>query len=634
MTDVKNIFRLRKEGELDDALVQARELFDNLPNDPWVIRAYAWVLYDKLKMAYTARNSHEIKLYTEELAKLTLPDGDDILIENVGRILRQGNPREQKLRQASELDYAGDHPGALRIFREIRDQFSDADTAFHTAYAWSLYKYLKDIVPNDDHNKQIAESCLEEYFHDLHPEKPSLLHSLMMNLLIQKLKDRHEKLVDYGRFIISEHFRPEDFLPTENDKQIYPALYERVIQNIGKSLYNAGTNEQISDFQPLMDDALARYGNNIWLFYFKAKMLIKTGKSVEAESFMVKVVRQKRNEFWAWALLGDIHSESAPEKSVSCYCKSLLCNAEEKYLINTRLTFGKILKEQGFHNEARTEIDLSIRYRQEFGYSVPGSLRFLTEEDWYRNATGREDNHVFYETHQHLASSILLEGLPALRGNVISLYTRAEDRKAALRARILVEKHQGIRTDLSVRVDNYKALKNIKKGAAITIWLEENDRPTVIDIERRESKEPFDLLESKIGIVDHINPEKRITHIMIDRDEDVLLPGNPGYKVGDCVTLKTMKGRQPDGKFPEVLHHQPTDLQPSLRVYQPFSGTLKLHASGSSGKAGAVFVGKHLLEPSMTAIRDGINLTGYAVIRQNRNTGKWEWNAISIEINA
>ena len=632
MTDVKNIFRLRKEGELEEALAQARELFDTMPNDPWVIRAYAWVLYDKIKLAQAAHNDDEASQFSEELSKLNIPKGDDILIESVGRILRQNNPRERKLREASELDYAGNPLGALRIFREIKNQFSETDTAFHTAYGWSLYKYLKEIIPDDDQKKQIVESCLAEYFNELHVEKPSLLHSLMMMLLVQKLKDRHEALVGYGSFIRKEHFRTEDFDSQEKGQQTFQPLFERVAQTIGKALFNAGTPEQIAGFQPVMDEALALYANNLWLFYYKAKMLMKTGRPDEAEAFVAKVVRQKRNEFWAWALMGDIYSRSNPEKALACYCKSLLCKSDEKYLINTHLVFGMMLKEQGYYNEARTEIDKSVRTRQEHGYSIPGNIRQLTEEDWYRNAAGSDNNLTFYRSHEQLANSVLREGLPVCKANVISLYTRPDDTKGTLRARILVEKHPGVFADYGIRVNLYESLKNIKKGDAISVWLEDTGDKAVVDIDKRESDEPYDVLPTKIGVVDHINHEKKVTHILIDREEDVLLPGDTMYKIGDCVALKTVKGRQKDGKFNEVLHHQATSQPASLRIYQQFSGIFSYHSSGATGYVGSVFINRVLVEANRHALRDGLQITGEAVNRMNPKTGKWNWVAIRLHV--
>jgi tetratricopeptide (TPR) repeat protein len=49
MSDSQEIFQLRKEQRLEEALIKARTAFESTPQDIWVQRAYGWVLYDLLK---------------------------------------------------------------------------------------------------------------------------------------------------------------------------------------------------------------------------------------------------------------------------------------------------------------------------------------------------------------------------------------------------------------------------------------------------------------------------------------------------------------------------------------------------------------------------------------------------------
>jgi hypothetical protein len=49
MGDSREVFQLRKERRLDEALTKARAGFQDAPQDIWMQRAYGWVLYDLLK---------------------------------------------------------------------------------------------------------------------------------------------------------------------------------------------------------------------------------------------------------------------------------------------------------------------------------------------------------------------------------------------------------------------------------------------------------------------------------------------------------------------------------------------------------------------------------------------------------
>jgi hypothetical protein len=51
------IFRLRKEHKLDEALAKVRECYAADTDDLWLQRAYGWVLYDLVK--------HEVDAFAE-----------------------------------------------------------------------------------------------------------------------------------------------------------------------------------------------------------------------------------------------------------------------------------------------------------------------------------------------------------------------------------------------------------------------------------------------------------------------------------------------------------------------------------------------------------------------------------------
>ena len=47
----KEVFALRKAGELDQALEKGRLYYADRPDDVWLVRAYGWTLHDALKRA-------------------------------------------------------------------------------------------------------------------------------------------------------------------------------------------------------------------------------------------------------------------------------------------------------------------------------------------------------------------------------------------------------------------------------------------------------------------------------------------------------------------------------------------------------------------------------------------------------
>src|SRR5690606_13988844 len=130
--------------------------------------------------------------------------------------------------------------------------------------------------------------------------------------------------------------------------------------------------------------------------YYKAKMLVALGHLEDAKAFVIPVVREKKSDFWSWALLGDILSEDDIETAISCYCNAVSCKSEEKFLINTRWSFGKLLQVAGLDQEAKYELELSLKTRTEQGYNIPSDKTRLLEEDWFLKAEAKVENKSFY----------------------------------------------------------------------------------------------------------------------------------------------------------------------------------------------------------------------------------------------
>ena len=134
MSDVKVIFRLRKEGQIDEALQLATQLFGQFPDDPWVIRAYGWVLYDKLKAALNNGDQERIEEFSTHLGGINIPEEDTLLREQVQRLLKLRLPGARRFREASQLDREGNYEEALRIFRSIAEESPDSGDEFHNSY--------------------------------------------------------------------------------------------------------------------------------------------------------------------------------------------------------------------------------------------------------------------------------------------------------------------------------------------------------------------------------------------------------------------------------------------------------------------------------------------------------------------
>jgi len=630
MSDVQNIFKLRKEGRLDEALALAEALYARIPADPWVIRAYGWVLYDRLKAALASESEDEIFLCSGKLENLDIPEEDEILSRQVGYLLSQASQSARKFKRACSIDYNGNHEEALALFREMKKDFSGDLTTYHRAYGWCLYKYLKNLITNQAAGREVYKSLLDEYF-TLQPEKPSVLHSSLLFLLLSHFKDDSDFLRKWEKQMEWSLFREEDFdsYAAESGK-VFPGLAERSVQALAKAILSGGGNDEMDGFQRTLDNALNKFPSNIWLYYYKAKMLVRLGREEEARNFVIPVIRQKKGDYWSWALLGDMVDQTDPELAVSCFCNALMCSSEEKFLMNTRWSFGRLLRQQGYDAEARCEFESSIKARRDAGYDLSTSQMLISEEAWFKSAPQKDNNKPFYKEHAGKALEFVFGSLPRFKGCFVRTFIRPDDPRKSLRARILFSGTEGSLVAGSVRVQNYPSLKDAQPGQGILVTANPSDGMKIMEVALRETAEAYDILPWQTGIADHVNKAKNITHIAWSRTEGGLLQGQP-YKEGDFVRVKVMTKKEDNRNFPnEILIHEHTEELPSTDLAQPFKGKLKLNMKKGFGFVGSVFVSPGMVTSCGLKGKDGSTVGGLAVPSFNTKTGQWGWKAVDI----
>lgn len=631
MSDVQKVFRLRKEGKEDEALALVESLYSREPSDPWTIRAYGWVLYDRLKAALTSESEDEILLYSGKLEVLPLPEEDEILKRQVAFLFTQANPVRRMLLRAVTLDFNGEHEKALAIFREMRNDPPATIAEYHKAYGWCLYKYLKNLIYSQSGSKEVWKDLLEEYL-GLQPEKPSDLHSSFLLLMLRNFKDDNVFLRKWNSQFDWNLLREDDFKSfTDEHKKQIPGLAERSVQTIAKAILSLGNITEIENFQNTLDQALARFPSNVWFYFYKAKMLVCIKRVEEARVFVVRVVREKRGEYWSWALLGDIVSGDDPKLAVSCYSNAMICRADEKYLVNTRWNFGRLLRQEGFVAEARHEFELSMKTRRKEGYDITPARMMVCEEPWFRTAAEKDSNTIFYNEQKGKAMEFVFGTMPQLKGCLIRTFIRTDDPHKTLRARLLVTGKDGEQRITGVKVKNFPVLKNLRPGEGIFATVEPGVQERVLEITCRNSSELYDQVPWMVGIVDQVNKVKKVVHVLWSRESGALLQ-NMSYKAGDFIRLRAVRRKEGNkGEIFEVLVHEMTEQEPPREIFRWFSGIVRYHMEKGHAITGNVFIPPEIVRECGIDEKMVYSVRGIAVASYNRVRGEWGWRAVRVD---
>lgn len=231
------ISALRKEGRLDEAYTMALACMDATPDDPWVQTAMFYVLRDMCNNAINQHQTADATAMVEIMEQLcpTMKDddkrGDKVCAAIRQRLLPGGNT----VAEASKKSKDGDAGGAYDMVKELIADPADADIELRESLGWILYRYIKASM--DSLSSREVRTLLN-YYIKLGNERPSLLHSQMLNIAVS-ISWKHSDF-RFGAFFKlwgPENLRGEDTQEyhKDGDDKTYPSLLSRVCRQIVNS---------------------------------------------------------------------------------------------------------------------------------------------------------------------------------------------------------------------------------------------------------------------------------------------------------------------------------------------------------------------------------------------------------------
>lgn len=297
MITSKAVFAKRKEGNIIEAYNMAVELVTNTPYDEWNFKAYAYCLIDMIKESVSVEDFTSAKRYMETLNSIEIDKKDEILYKSVQRTKELSDPEKKIISDAKALSKQGKHQEAIDAYRIALNKFPN-DLDIHTSLAWELYKNGKDLFSVEKIDVYLAKKVLAEYI-KLRNERPSQLHSRFLWLADKLIGNDSFNLVAFLKYWNLNNLTQEDYEPYKADNgKIYPSIAEKVIQHAAKDALNKNIPSDIEYILPFLDKAIQKF-QDIWLIYYKAKLLHAIGKNNLAFDCSITVVKSKINRLVA-----------------------------------------------------------------------------------------------------------------------------------------------------------------------------------------------------------------------------------------------------------------------------------------------------------------------------------------------
>lgn len=629
MITSKEVFAKRKEGAIDEAYKMALELMAAPQVDGWDQKAFGWCLIDLIKREVKNGNTENLLHYRRQLESIKFDPSDDVLTKGIRNALSLCNPFGQQISEAKALSKNGRHAEATAIYRKVWANGA-ADQEIQISFGWELYRHAKELMAGENVNPGAVKRNLSDYL-KLDLDKPSLLHSCVLQLAAKLAGQDKLSMLAFSRQWNFKYLRPEDFerYRAEDGKE-YPSLAEKVIQHAGKEAAASEHAEEQAYMLPFIDLAIERFPDNVFLKLNKAKVLLALGRNHEALAFGIAVTKAKSNDYWAWGLLGEIVSQRDPDASLGCYCKALTCPAEDKFTGKIRLEVAKRMLEANDYAGAKHEVEAIVRAKEQEGYKIPDAVTSIAAQVWFAGVQAKASNRDYYRLHAKAAEALLFNDLPwidACLGETFVVPGRENKPK-----RKVFLKTGSIPSEVSI-AESKVARMSLAAGDAVRVKgeFDENQRFNLFVLERRAGAIAWDIAPEILGVVNQVNEDKQVIRYIVSREINGEIPMSVlpcAFAEGDAIEVQLVRYVSKRGPQYRVLAAKASEKVPGDLLRKDFTEVVRV-SNGMGFTPSEIFIPPPLVE--RCEIADGQEVSGTAVQVFNMKRACWGWKAVSIQ---
>lgn len=463
----KEVFALRKAGELEQAFAMAQHLMEENPKDEWNQRAAAWCLIDLIKKSAQQNTPDQTSQYLDALNSIGIPN-DEILLKSVAAVKTLGSAAAPIMEQALVASKAKDHEKALALYSEALRVCPD-DHAIKQKIGWEQYHLASIKLKNEKIETQAVKKLLNSYL-NLQLERPSLLHSSMLRIAVSIAKEDNFNLVAFLRIWGIENLQEQDFQPYHQDTtgKVLPSLAEKLLLKVFKQALQQGDTIFISQALPVLEKAITTAHDSIWLTYYKAKALLFLGYSDDAFKLITAIAGKKMSEYWIWELLGDIKQQLQDESAMDFYGKALALKPDELYIAKLRLKLAHWFLFKSNLSAAKCELEQIKRTADNVGHNISPEALQLMQQQWFQETNASKTNVAFYSQAAGRAEAVLYRDHPTFIAVVAESFA-IKDKPNKKRYRIIFKmSSSGNPHETSVSEQKLKAL-NLGTGDVIAI---------------------------------------------------------------------------------------------------------------------------------------------------------------------
>lgn len=649
---LKQIFDLRKQGRLREAYDSLLPLLpQNYPDtkirisqNKWLAIATMNVLIDLLKyeQCLIPQSSEKITHLSHLLSGIDA-DSDINAKQRIEHVLKNNNPYISLVKQAYEIPKDGpNNDKAINLLLEFREK--SQSNSEDKSLAWRIYYFIKYQLSLPHMAVSKILDLFHLYFNLIFDDRNARVQILVVALRVIKQleKNNASNCFNFPSFVRAwglENLDSSNWDRSADGK--FKSTAEEVIAICAKELSKDkdAPLDLVEYFIPYLKALINRDPSDIWNYLYLSRMLSKIGQCYEAKINLIKVVKQKLDASWAWSELASLYSEESPQKAIGCFCKALLCKDPEAYKVNIHKNFSEYLFKQNDLRHAKTEYQIFMSLKQhpsEYDCNV-------TKMDWFIQTEEEDNNNKFYIDNETFADEILFDDLPNIIGVVgpFGHYFNEIKKKHVNFQIIYIKLKKDGENKISFPFEIKNKLKRdkdslLKEGDCIQVKgeLGANYKFNIYNIKK--CNDSLSIFDPVIGIIDHINKEKGIVHIIISKKYSLTVPMNQlknvKLKQGTAVKMHISYSytKENEMRLNLVKNLGAVEIKEApSELWCRFNGSLSCVPEKGFGFVDNVFFPKSLIDAADK--EDGDIVSGIAVLSFNKKKGSWGYTALTTD---
>ncbi len=390
------------------------------------------------------------------------------------------------------------------------DEVDDVIEDLRQACFWNLIAKVKE---ND--KKEAAYPDFAEYAKRYSALGPSEWHSKILDLACRTLdNDKDHFIVFMREWYGNGNFRSQDWSKEKGeDGTEYPSL---AAKSAKKSFEYVKSNHASRDLQELTgwlqtvySEVVSHTRDDDWAMRNYAMLCLWSGLEEKAVSAYRHLLAEMGDKYYLWSETADCVHDNELRLGLLLKAKSLEKN--EDFLGDIHIALAQAMISEGFHIDAQRELDTYVKHRQEKGWRIP-------------------------EEYNVLASSI--DSSLQTRVDVPSYVAKAEEfaysdfecRNYVLTEKWEVDKlefcsfYDGDSTVFKVKAKKFRDLHKSKTGQIFVVRVKKVGAGIVPLTLKRTDLPAWSLLKEEYGVVDYVNEQKHVLHIITADSKELFCP--------------------------------------------------------------------------------------------------------------